>query len=275
MAAPIKKDTLYVDVEDDITAIIDRVNSSTSKIVALVLPKRAHMLHSSVNMRLLKRAADTGKKQLVLITNEETILALAGAVSVYTATSLTSKPVIPKNSLEVSDEVVSIDAPEESDEPALDESKPIGELAAAAAVGATVAAAHKDNEVIELDDDEASDAPEKSDSKKEKKDRKLKVPNFDSFRNKLFAGIGVVIGLLVLGFFAFFVWPRATIVIKQRPKKCQVVSRLSQILPSKKSMKKRIFCPRRSKRLSRPTSKQLYRLGKKISVTEQKVLYHW
>ena len=52
------KDVIYIDVDDEITTIIDKVRSSQSKILALVLPKRATTLQSIVNMKLLKRSAD-------------------------------------------------------------------------------------------------------------------------------------------------------------------------------------------------------------------------
>ena len=57
-----KKKTIYVDVDDEITAIIDKVKTAGEPIQALVLPKRATMLQSIVNMKLLKRAADQDNK---------------------------------------------------------------------------------------------------------------------------------------------------------------------------------------------------------------------
>ena len=83
-----KKDTIYIDPDDDITGIIDRVNSATSKIVALVLPKRAQVLHSSVNFRLLKRAAESKSKKLVIISVEPAIIKLAGYTKIHVASSL-------------------------------------------------------------------------------------------------------------------------------------------------------------------------------------------
>ena len=65
--ADAKKDTLYIDVDDEITVIIDKVRSSDGKIVALVLPKRAATLQSVVNLKLLKKTAQSAKKNLVLI----------------------------------------------------------------------------------------------------------------------------------------------------------------------------------------------------------------
>ena len=35
------KDTIYIDIDDEITGIIDKVRGSSSKVTALVLPKRA------------------------------------------------------------------------------------------------------------------------------------------------------------------------------------------------------------------------------------------
>ena len=89
------KDVLYVDVDDEITAIIDKVQESNQKIVALVLPKRAAVLQSIVNMKLLKRSADEAKKKIVLITSEPGLLPLAGTVGTYVAKTLQTKPEVP------------------------------------------------------------------------------------------------------------------------------------------------------------------------------------
>ena len=69
-----QKDTIYIDIDDEITSIIDKIENASAKLVALVLPKRATMLQSSVNMKLLKKAADKAHKQLVLITSEASLL---------------------------------------------------------------------------------------------------------------------------------------------------------------------------------------------------------
>src|ERR1700733_2054351 len=89
------KDTVYVDVEDEITGIIDKVEGAKEKVVALVLPKRATVLQSVVNMRLLKRNAEKAGKNVVLITNEEALLPLAGAAGLHVAKNLQSKPAVP------------------------------------------------------------------------------------------------------------------------------------------------------------------------------------
>jgi hypothetical protein len=90
-----KKETVYIDIDDEITGVIDKVRNSRAKIVALVLPKRAAVLSSIVNMKLLKKTADADKKNVVLITSEAGLLPIAGAVGMFVAKSLSSKPSIP------------------------------------------------------------------------------------------------------------------------------------------------------------------------------------
>src|ERR1700761_2539166 len=88
------KETIYVDVDDEITAIIDKVSAAKGKVVALVLPKRCPVLQSVVNMKLLKRTADNAGKHLVLITTEAGLMPLASNVGLHVASTPTSKPSI-------------------------------------------------------------------------------------------------------------------------------------------------------------------------------------
>lgn len=196
-----KKDVIYIDNDDEIASITDKVQSSGEKIVALVLPKRCTVLQSSVNMKILNKAASSSGKKLVLITSEAGLLPLAGAAGLFVAKTLQSKPAIP-NAPEVEEPVESI--VEDDIEPTLDESKSIGELAGVE---------EDEDAPIELGDD--APAPENDGKEsKEKKDKKLKVPNFDSFRLKLFLIAGGAALLLVIGYLMFFVLPKATVTVK-------------------------------------------------------------
>ncbi len=217
------KDTVYVDVDDEITAIIDKVAGSKHKIVALVLPKRAAVLQSIVNMKLLKRSGDAHKKKLVLITSESSLLPLAGAVKLHVAKTLQSKPEIPEAPDVPSDELA-LDDHEETEVPApasaaaktaeepkekvIDKSKSVGELATG-----KKAAALDAEETIELDNEPEDEAPKPA-AKKGKNDKKLKIPNFNSFRTKLFVGLGVMLVLIIGWYITNVVLPTATIVIR-------------------------------------------------------------
>ena len=89
-----KKDVIYIDVEDDITTIVGKIKSSKEKIVALVPPARYGVFQSAVNMRLLKRTADTAKKHLVIISNSSALAALAASANIPVAKNLQTKPEI-------------------------------------------------------------------------------------------------------------------------------------------------------------------------------------
>lgn len=201
------KETIYVDIDDEITSIIEKVGASDKKIVALVLPKRATVLQSIVNMRLLKRTSDNAKKSIVLITSETTVLPLAGTVGLYVAKTLQSKPYIPAG---VAEAPLANDIEDDAsveEEPEIDPETPVGELAGEEAI-------EVDNDEPEVVEDVVAAAAVTGKAKKSKKDKKLKIPNFDSFRKKLALAGGILLLLLVAWYVMFKVLPKATIIIK-------------------------------------------------------------
>ena len=200
MSVNSQKDTIYIDVDDEITAIVDKLNASKHSIVALVLPKRAVVLQSIVNMKLLKRSADEADKRLVLITSEQGLLPIAGAVGVYTAKNLQSKPEIPPPPADPIDNEELLET--EETEPEINKEATVGELSG-------------DEEAVFESDAIDEPKPEKTkEPKKPKKDKKNSVPNFDSFRKKAIIGGIIVVSLMILAYWGLFMAPRATIVIK-------------------------------------------------------------
>ena len=213
------KDTIYVDIDDEITGIIDKLKGSEGKVVALVLPKRASVFQSIVNMKLLKRAADSSKKNLVLITGEAGLLPLAGAAGVHVAKTLSSKPEIPSAPQFGDDTEEAVD--EEGGE-LVDKDKTVGQLAGAATPPPP---ADGGVETLVLDDDDlppeaaaavkpgakSFEPPAKG---KGKKNKKLHIPNFERFRLLLI--IGGLLLLVIIGVFIFITvsLPKATITIK-------------------------------------------------------------
>lgn len=204
------KDVIYIDADDEITSIIDKVRGSDQKIVALVLPKRATVLQSLVNMKLLKRSSDAAKKKLVLITVEAGLLPLAGSTGLYVAKSLQSKPEVPEAPSRGDDSAETIEEDGEEAEGMLDTSRPIGELAGISP---------SDEDTIELDSEDDSESSGKSDGKADGKpvkgkDKKLKIPNFNRFRLVLVLGGVGVVALGVALYFALAVMPKASITVK-------------------------------------------------------------
>lgn len=208
----VTKDVLYVDVDDEITGLIDRLNASEHKVVALVLPKRATVLQSIVNMKLLKRAADENNKHVVLVTTEASLLPLAGAVGLHVAATPNSKPAIPHKP-------AGMNADEEESELTEEDFDP--EASAAAPIGVLAGDEDKE-ETIQLDNEPepgpvaaaAKSAKQKASKPKKGKDKKLKVPDFNAFRKKwLLIGGGLLV-LILLWIFGFMVLPKASVAVK-------------------------------------------------------------
>lgn len=212
------KDVLYIDIDDEITAIIDKVRSSHERIVALVLPKRATAFQSVVNMKLLKRTADTAKKHLVLITSETGLLPLAGAVGLHVAKSLQSKPEIPSAPLghhmdidEVEETAAMGDADSAED---MDASRPVGEFARKAAPSVTNPLDAEDDMPIELDN--ATPPPTEASISKHggKKNKKLRIPDFNRFRLLTVLGALGLVVIIIFWYVGFVVMPKATVLVK-------------------------------------------------------------
>lgn len=200
-----KKDVIYIDIEDDITSIIEKIKNSTEKIVALVPPKGNAVLQSVVNLKLLKRAAGNVSKQPVIVTNNQALTALAGGLDLYVAKNLQSKPVLASGLV--------AEFPEDE---ALEVSDDIGELAE----DVPTHVSFNDDDEVELTGEElnaleSENTPVAVAAKKpkEKGGKSKKVPNFDNFRKKLLVG-GAIALLLVIVLLTVFGRSKANIVIR-------------------------------------------------------------
>src|SRR6267154_590890 len=89
-----KDNALYLEADEDITSAIDKLTKSSGTSVQIVVPKRSTMLQSIINLKLLKKAAEKGGKELVLVTNDRIASDLAGRVGLAVAPSIGAKPVI-------------------------------------------------------------------------------------------------------------------------------------------------------------------------------------
>ena len=89
------KDVIYIEPEQDITDILSNVKAAKHKIIALVPPKKAGVLRSAVNFKLIAKTARQHEKTVVLITTDESLQRLASTVKMPVAKSLQSKPQIP------------------------------------------------------------------------------------------------------------------------------------------------------------------------------------
>lgn len=202
-----QKDVIYIDTEDDITAIIGKVRASEHKIVALVPPKRIGAIQSAVNLKLVQRAAGQADKHLVLISSNAALTALAGSANIPVAKNLQSKPEVA--------EIPAID---------IDDGEDVIDGSDMAAAPKGSAKSDLDDAIAAADDDlgaSAGVAPARPvratpSGPRVAGGRGIKIPNFDKFRKKLFL-IGAAAVLLI----GFLVWaivfaPAAKITITAR-----------------------------------------------------------
>jgi hypothetical protein len=76
----IQKKVLYVEIDDEVTAIYDRLKQLKVKNIYLVVPKRAILFQSIVNLKILKRKAADLEKNIYIITNDQNGMHLASKI---------------------------------------------------------------------------------------------------------------------------------------------------------------------------------------------------
>ncbi len=215
------KDVIYIEPEDDITDIIAKVKNAKTKIVALVPPKKAGVLRSVVNFKLIAKTALQHNKTVVLISTDENLVKFAQSVKMPVAKSLSSKP-----QLATDDEAEFDDADEESD---IIEEEPETETSTSKSEKKDVKSDHekshkddkkaeaakvkKSEEVVTEDEiDEEAD----TDKKVAKKKSNQKVPNIKKYRTQIIIGSVFAVIMVVVLVWAFAFAPAAKVIVHVR-----------------------------------------------------------
>ncbi|MEK7673566.1 MAG: hypothetical protein AAB373_06830 [Patescibacteria group bacterium] len=76
------KKVIYAEIDDEVTAIYDRFKNITGKQIYIVVPQRAILFQSIVNLKILKRKATDDGKTLFLITNDKNGIHLAQKIGI-------------------------------------------------------------------------------------------------------------------------------------------------------------------------------------------------
>ncbi|MBN1494837.1 hypothetical protein JW911_03840 [Candidatus Peregrinibacteria bacterium] len=72
-----KKKILFTEIDDEITGIYDKLKKYKMRNIYIVVPKRAVLFQSIVNLRILKRKSDDLGKTIYIITNDQNGMQLA------------------------------------------------------------------------------------------------------------------------------------------------------------------------------------------------------
>lgn len=215
------KDVIYIEPEDDITDIIAKVKNAKTKIVALVPPKKAGVLRSVVNFKLIAKTALQHNKTVVLISTDENLVKFAQSVKMPVAKSLSSKP-----QLATDDEAEFGDADEESD---IIEEEPEPETSTSKSEKKDVKSdhekSHKDDKKAEaakvkkseevVTEDEIDEEVD-TDKKVAKKKSNQKVPNIKKYRTQIIIGSVFAVIMVVVLVWAFAFAPAAKVIVHVR-----------------------------------------------------------
>lgn len=79
--------TFYIDGDEEISSVIEKLRKSLSVENFFVLPKRALVMQSIVNLKLLKREADKMKKRVTLVTQDEINVNMAARAGIMVRSS--------------------------------------------------------------------------------------------------------------------------------------------------------------------------------------------
>ncbi len=195
---------LYLEPDEEITSVVDRIKELKAKNIALVVPRDAVVLQSVVNLKLLKKESEKLKKDLSLVTSDRVGRNLASQVGLPVFDKLAKEFLEPEEEkmlAESSEEKISEDE-EISEEPTNEpKEEPKGKLK-------------------ELTAEKEKSSFEKTllDGKKSEPFKSLKEPTepagFSKPKlriNKKMLIFGIVFSIFVLAFITFLFLPKANI----------------------------------------------------------------
>ncbi len=216
------KEVIYLEPEDDITDILTRLQQAEQKLVALVPPKKATMLRSAVNMKLVARVAKECEKIVVIVTVDPAIVKMAMAARIPVAKTLQSRPVIPTDAnvkaAEAEIQVVDEETGGITDEPA-PKAKEDGKMPSKAANVDSDGHAGKNAETLELTEEglengsETAKKSKKGDKKSKKSTSDIKTSPFSKYRKLIMFCTPAVIALVLVLVWALVFAPAATITV--------------------------------------------------------------
>ncbi|MEI7818497.1 MAG: hypothetical protein WCI47_00045 [bacterium] len=163
-----EKHIIYLEHDAEVTEAVEKLKDSEGDTVRLVVPGRSPLLQSVVNLKLLKRAAESKKKELIIVTSDKAAMALAGKVGLQVAKNVKS-----------ASHVVAGE-PEPTRSPLIDDEDDIKSNKSDAD---GIPVRHFDEEPV-------------TKSSKSKASKGAKIPNYDKFKIAIWAGSGFILFLL-------------------------------------------------------------------------------
>ena len=226
------RELIYIDTDDDITSLVEKIKEASGAVVALVPPKRIGVLQSVVNLRLLQRAAKTVKKHLAIVTTDPALVNLAAGLAIPVAKNINAQAKIPEvtNEEEISDVIEGNDIDVTNSKGRAHNLSEDKEISAAVAAIETDDRIHNDRDADGIPDDEQYERP-----KPVKK--QIKIPSINGLRTKLLIGGGLAVVLIGFLTWALVFAPQATITIMAKTSTVKITKALSLLQPVVKQTK--------------------------------------
>lgn len=197
------KDTIYIEPEDDITDVLNKLKKANQKVVALVPPKKTGVLRSAVNMKLIAKTAKSAGKVAVIVSPDLSIMKMAAIARIPVAKTLQSRPEIPTPEMVegamAKEQVIEEDLSDKEEKVEKEDEK--GKKT------------DKQEDSSEKKADLALDDKEKAKGKDKKKKN---IPAIEKYRKWIIIGavaLVVIVGVLI---WAFAIAPSAKITVKIR-----------------------------------------------------------
>lgn len=130
------RETIYLDNDEEITSVVDKLKSAEMSSLDIVIPKEALLLQSVVNLKLLKKQADTLSKDITIVTQDKVGKKLAEQIGipvvakpgqVVQTVKMSEEPNVSENDIEIKEDTPEEKTPEPKKEEAVPEEKPKAE----------------------------------------------------------------------------------------------------------------------------------------------------
>jgi len=82
---------LYLEIDEEVISIIDRIKKIRNKVVILVIPNRAVILQSIINLKLLKKQMEKLEKEMYIVTTDKTGRNLASQIGITVYSTVDEK----------------------------------------------------------------------------------------------------------------------------------------------------------------------------------------
>ncbi len=212
------KEVIYLEPEDDITDILTKLQQADQKLVALVPPKKATMLRSAVNMKLVARVAKECEKVVVVVTADPAIIKMAMGAKIPVAKTLQSRPVVPTEEnlkrAEAAEDVIDEDSLAENGN---SKDQKHAKFASTASNSPEKAANGKSGVPLDLDEESLENDQKRADQAKSKKKAAQEAANannfFTKYRKWIIVGCGALLVLIVALVWAFVFAPAVSITV--------------------------------------------------------------